>query len=295
MARIRWAGAIVLIGALVGTSVTADETDREPDRVAIRKATESFVAAFEKGDAQLVGTHLTTGAELIPDENPGIRGREAIQKAYAEHFASHPNQKITLEPESLRFISRDTAVEEGLMRTSVEQDAPTTQRFSLLHVREEGQWLLAEIREWPSEGTELRDLEWLIGSWQANRTDAEVQTTYEWLGNKAFIRGNISIREQDRTVSGMQLIGPDPSTGELAIWMFESDGGVVQGTCTREGKAWVFETHGLTADGGEFAAKNILLRVNQDTITWQPIQLTVGDEEIGDLPPVKVTRVKAAK
>ena len=91
----------------------------------------------------------------------------------------------------------------------------------------------------------------------------------------------------------MQLIGVDPQTGELAIWLFESDGGVAQGTCTRDGKAWVFETQGLTADGGELAAKNILVRVNNDTITWQPVNLVLDDEEIGNLPPVKVTRVKA--
>ncbi|MEX2188339.1 MAG: hypothetical protein WD875_16145 [Pirellulales bacterium] len=153
--------------------------------------------------------------------------------------------------------------------------------------------MLAEIQEWPSEGTELRDLDWLIGSWQAKRPDAEVRTTYEWLGNKAFIRGNITIRRKDSTLSGMQLIGVDPQTGDLNIWIFESDGGVAQGTCTREGKTWIFETSGLLADGGELAATNILARVDNDTITWQPINLTVGDEEIGNLPPVKVTRVKA--
>ena len=39
----------------------------------------------------------------------------------------------------------------------------------------------------------VRDLEWLIGSWQAKRDDVEVKTTYEWWGNKAFIRAEISI------------------------------------------------------------------------------------------------------
>ena len=294
MTRTVLMGAIVGMGCLMATTARADETEREADRAAIRKVMQSFVAAFEKGDAAQVATHLTAGAEMIPGDAPGIRGREAIQKACAEHFKRHPQQKITLEPESLRFISKDTAIEEGLMRTSVEQDAPTTQRYNLFHVREDGKWLLAGIREWPSagEGTELRDLEWLIGSWQAKRADVEVHTTYEWLGNKAFIRGNISVREKDRSVSAMQLIGIDPQTGELAIWVFESDGGVAQGTCTRDGKAWVFETKGLTADGGELGAKNILVRVNNDTITWQPVNLTIDDEEIGDLPPVKVTRVK---
>ena len=145
------------------------------------------------------------------------------------------------------------------------------------------------------EGTELLDLGWLIGSWQAKQAEAEIQTTYEWLGNKAFIRGNITMRQKDIALSAMQLIGTDPRTGELTIWVFESDGGVAQGTCTRDGNTWIFETSGLTADGGELGATNLLVRVNNDIITWQPINLTVGDDDIGDLPPVKVTRVKATK
>ena len=293
MTRKLFVAVFVAIGCFVAAAPT-DETGRDADRTAIRAATESFVAAFEKGNAEQAATHLTAGAELIPDDAPGIRGREAIQMACIEYFKKHPQQKITLEPESLRFTSRDTAVEEGLMKTSVEKGAPTTQRYSLLHVREDGKWLLAAIREWPSEGTELGDLEWMIGSWEANRSDAEVHTTYEWLGNKAFLRGTITMRQEDQTLTVMQLIGIDPQTGELAIWVFESDGGVAQGTCTRDGNTWIFDTKGLMADGGELAATNILARVNNDTITWQPVNLTLDDEDIGNLPPVKVTRVKAS-
>ncbi len=169
MSRTLLLAGIVVIGCSVMSAAPKEEADRETDRAAIRKATDSFVAAFEKGDAEQAAAHLTAGAELIPDDAPGIRGQEAIQKAFAAHFKSHPKQKITLEQESLRFISRDTAIEEGLMKTAVENGAPTTQRYNLLHVREDGKWLIAAIREWPSEGTELQDLGWLIGSWQAMR------------------------------------------------------------------------------------------------------------------------------
>ena len=286
-------GVFMAFGCGVLAAAPADESARKADEVAIRKATQEFVAAFEKGEAETVAAHLTEGAEMVPDDASEIRGREAIQKACAGHFARFPQQKITLNPESLRFTSRDTAVEEGLMITSVEKGAPATHRYSLHHVREDGKWLIAEIHEWASEATALQDLEWLIGSWQSKRADVEVQTTWEWLGDKAFIRGTITMRQKDQTVSGMQLIGIDPRTDEMTIWVFESDGGVTQGTCTRDDNTWIFETSGLTADGGELASTNILARIDNDTITWQPVNLTVGDEVIGDLPPVRVTRVKA--
>ncbi len=282
-------------GAAAVATAQQPAGERQADRDAIRAAVANLVKAFETGNAPAAGAILTSGAEIIPDDAPPLRGREAIRKAYAEFFAKHPKRKITLESESLRFTSRDTAIEEGHMSVALDGDAPESQRYSMLLVREDGKWLVALIKEWPSEEADLRDLGWLIGTWEAKRTDVAVRTTYEWFGNKAFIRATIAAREKEITLSGMQLIGKDPRTGELRSWSFGSDGGIAEGTCTRDGNAWIFESAGVNEDGEPTSAKNILVRVNDDTITWQPVNLTVGDEHVGDLPPVKVTRVKTTK
>src|SRR5439155_1545848 len=85
--------------------------DRPADRAAIREALKSFVAAFEKGDAAAAAGHMTTGAELMAPDGTTEHGRDAIQKAYAEHFAKYPKHQVTVDQESLRFTSRDTALE----------------------------------------------------------------------------------------------------------------------------------------------------------------------------------------
>jgi hypothetical protein len=36
----------------------------------------------------------------------------------------------------------------------------------------------------------------------------------------------------------------------------------------------------------------VLRRINDDTVTWQSVDRFFGDEEIPDLAPVKVTRIK---
>ena len=60
--------------------------------------------------------------------------------------------------------------------------------MSTLFAREDGQWRIALLREWPDEEASLRELSWLIGSWSSQEGDRPVQTTYEWEGEKAFIR-----------------------------------------------------------------------------------------------------------
>jgi uncharacterized protein (TIGR02246 family) len=271
------------------------DPERTADRAALKALVEQFVSAFSSGDAEATAALLTEGAELIPEQGDAVRGKQAIQELYAAHFQDRNSPRIELEPESVRFISQNSAIEEGHMRISTEGGAPAAQRYGLMFVRENGNWQIALIREWASEQAGLLDLEWLVGHWEAKRPDAEVHTTYEWFGDHAFLKGTISARQKDVTLEGMQLIGLDPVDGSLRIWVFEADGGFAQGVVTREDDSWIFETIGTLADGGVLSSKNILVRVNDDTITWQPVQLTVGDEQIADLPPVKVTRIKPAK
>jgi ketosteroid isomerase-like protein len=264
-------------------------------RAAIDKTTQSFVEAFSRGDVDRVAAHLSEGAELISDEAPPLRGRDAIVKALTNHFAENPKKSIVREVESLRFKSKLAVTEEGLLKVSIESEAPKHMRYSLDLIHEDAKWLIVSVHEWPEKNADLMDLEWLIGTWEAKRADAEMRTTYEWFGSKAYIRATISLREKDQIVSTMQMIGIDPRTDELRILTFEADGGFAEGTCTREGNTWIFESHGVLADGGELSAKNILVRVNSDTTTWQPISLQLGDETIEGIPPLKMTRVKPAK
>ena len=107
--------------------------------------------------------------------------------------------------------------EEGRLDVHISGSPPESDRYSMFLVREDGKWLLAQIKEWPGDDADLADLAWLLGIWKANRTDVAVNTTYEWFGNKSFIRGTISVVQKDRTLTGMQLIGKDPRDGQLRM------------------------------------------------------------------------------
>ncbi|MDB5336446.1 MAG: SnoaL-like domain protein [Planctomycetaceae bacterium] len=268
---------------------------RAADATAIRTTMLSFGEAFQKGDAPAAAAFLTSGAELIALEGITVRGRDAIQEAFTNHFSKDARPKIHLDVGSLDFPSRDTAVQEGVMKITAAGGEHTTNNYSVLLVREDGKWYLASIREWALEKSPLEELEWLIGSWSAKGKDAEAQTTYEWFGNKTFIKAQFSIREKETTVTGMQLIGIDQETGNLRTWTFEADGGYGEGVVNRDGNKWVFETATALTDRRLMTSSNILIHVDKNTFTWQPIDLTIDGEQIANLPPVKVLRVEAKK
>jgi uncharacterized protein (TIGR02246 family) len=273
--------------------VKADEPKRPADEDAIRKSSADFVKAMEKGDAKAVAAFWTEQGEYIGDDGTTIRGRKAIEAAYEKTFGKVKKLKLDITVESIRFPSKDTAIEEGYAKAfkgGAEQ--PTTSRYSVLHVREGGRWLMALLREWPDEGVSLRDLDWLIGAWEGKTPDAEIRTTYEWDGKKNSIRCHFTIKQPEHTLVGTQVILRDPRTGSLRAWLFDDDGGFGDSVWSRDGKRWLIEASGVQSDGGELTATNILTPVDKDSFTWQSTERTLDGEQLPNVPPVKVRRVK---
>lgn len=271
---------------------SGDTNNRKVDRAGIQAQGEAFLKAFENGDAERVASFWTVDGELIGDDGSVYRGRAAIEKVYRELFRSTKKCRAEIQTQSLRFPSKDTAIEEGYFKVRVDKAEPTTSQYSILHVREGGKWLMAVVREWPAKTVSLSDLEWLIGSWVAKREDTEVHTTYEWMWDKSFIRVQFTIRQKDRPLRGFQMIGKDEASGQLRSWTFESEGGFGEATWIRDGKKWVLDSAGRLRDGSTLAATNLLTPLDQDSFTWQSIKRSIGGEEVDDLPPVKVTRIK---
>ncbi len=271
----------------------ARASQRPEDEAAVRQATADFVKAFEKGDAKAVADSWTEAGEYIDEDGTTLRGRAAIADAYSKAFAKKKKLKLEVTVDSIRFPSKDTAIEEGYAKTyKGDSEQPTSARYSVLHVREGDRWLMALLREWPDEGVSLRDLDWLIGAWEAKTDEAEVHTAYEWDAKKNTIRCRITIRAPGRNVTGTQVLLKDPRSGQLRSWLFDDEGEFGDGTWTRDGKRWVIAATGVQADGGEVTATNILTPVDRDTFVWQSTERTLDGEELPNIPPVKVRRVK---
>ncbi|MCI0704664.1 MAG: SgcJ/EcaC family oxidoreductase [Planctomycetia bacterium] len=271
---------------------TVAPEDRPADREGVQKAVDSFVTAFRKGDGKAVADHWTAEGEYIGDDGATFRGRADLEKAYAEFFKKNPGNSLEVEVEAIRFPSKDTAVVEGHFKLRKAKGELIVSKCSFLYAREEGKWLIAIAREWPGDGLSLRDLEWLIGSWESKRDGVVVSTKYEWTANKSFIKSQFTITQDGQKHTGTQMIGKDPSTGLLRVWTFEDSGGIGEADIVRDGKKFVHAARGVTPDGQVLTATNIMTQVDADSFLWHAIDRWMDDESLPDLPPIKVTRVK---
>jgi uncharacterized protein (TIGR02246 family) len=285
-------------GADSGSQDVARPDAREPDRAAIRELMRAVAGAIGSRDASALAALWTADGEYISEDGTLVRGRAALEKAYKERFARSEAVKITMERETIRFLGQDTAVEDGSATVVPDPTQPSvTTRYSALIVRENGSWRIAQFRELSREAISVRDLDWLVGSWKSGEAGNLVETTYVWDNpeTKTFLRVQFTIKTDDRTLTGTQIIGVDPQTGELRNWTFESEGGIGEAVWNRDQNQWIIEAIGTLADGSELVATNILTQIDADTFTWQSINRTLDGEPLPDLPPTKVMRIRGPK
>lgn len=287
-----WGG---VAGQSPGGRAEATKDAHGADRAAIRAVMTSFEKAFEAGDAAALVSHWTGEGEYRDDDGMDIQGRDALALRFKAFFAKWPKPKAEVEPESLRFLSRDVAIETG--KVSVRLD-PATEASPVLYeglfVRENGRWLLASLRESADDDSGgVQALDWLVGEWKSKEGDADIASKYSWDENKKFLQVRFTIKEKDRELTGLQVLGDDPADGALRAWIFEAGGGVGEAVWSRDGNHWTAEASGALADGRTLTSTNVLRRIDNDTFTWQSVNRRIGDDELPDLPPVKVTRVKA--
>jgi uncharacterized protein (TIGR02246 family) len=274
---------------------TATESARAADKPAVEKRTRGLLDAIARGDAREVASFWTTDGEYQGGDGRTVRGRDNLEKAYRAFLEKGARDGITVHDQAIRFLSRDTAIDEGRFRVKGKTPADRASlRYSALYVRDGGEWRLAQLREW-SEGPSLQDLDWLIGTWSLKTDRAESRFTFDWTEGKTFILGRFSVKRESRTVTGIQVVGRDPSSGAIRSWTFGSEGGIEEATWVRQEKRWVIAAKGVLPDGEGSSATNYLTPVDENTFTWQTVDRVIDGEKAPDAGPNKIIREKVSR
>jgi uncharacterized protein (TIGR02246 family) len=274
-----------------------DEKDRPEDREAIRKSADEFVQAFEKGDAKTLAAMWTEQGEYHDDNGVSLRGRPAIEKAYAEMFKAKPKGKIEVDIRSIRFLGKDAAVEDGVLRTKpAGAELPSATFYSALHVREDGKWKIASVQESGAGEDKLEDISWLIGTWTARVKNREMEMQFAWNAKKTQIRNQFTAKEDGKvTISGTQTITFDPQYGRIRSWLHDDDGGHGQSLWYRDGNRWVLDALGVLPNGRATSSTNIITRLGDHEFLWRSTHRLIENSSMPDADPVKLTRSKSGQ
>ncbi len=216
-------------------------------------------------------------------------------------FAENPDVRLRVVIDSLRLLNDLTAIEDG--RTMVDPPplgAPGMGKYTAIHVKVDGKWLISTVREsWietPSTYKNVADLEWLVGTWVGEQHGAKSESVCRWVANKSFVERKYQVTQTDgTTTSGVQLIGWNPELGRVQSWNFSSDGGHAVGVWSPRENGWSAEMRGTTGAGLPTTAINLLTRLDDNAYVWQSIQRTLDGRPLPDTDEVVLKRRRAAQ
>ena len=140
----------------------------------------------------------------------------------------------------------------------------------------------------------LEDLDWLLGEWTTKVKGDDVKLSFVRDPKKPVVTAKFTRTPSGKDpVSGTIRIAFDPETGQIRSWGFEDDGAHSQALWLCDGKSWVLDSRGVLADGTPTAERIVLQRVGPDVITWQAVDRVLGETQLTDTPPMRLTRTKS--
>jgi uncharacterized protein (TIGR02246 family) len=283
---------------------TATAADRSADEKAIRDAGAAFVRTYNAGDARAIADLFTPDAEVIDEHGHRIQGRDAIAGHFAQTFDANPGETIEVAIDSIRFLGREAAKEEGRARLTPAPasaqpsakiraespglgHAPHSSGYTVLYVRQDGRWLQSSVREHVDEAVtphqRLEPLGWLLGEWVDEGGASVVSSDTRWSEDGNFLIRAFTLHVQGRpAMSGTQRIGWDPLTRQIKSWVFDSEGGHGEALWSRDGSRWVVKASGVLPDGRVASATQVYTVVNPHLVHWKSIDRTAGEQVESD-------------
>jgi uncharacterized protein (TIGR02246 family) len=254
---------------------------------AIKQLVQDMQSAFNDHNAEAFAKYFAEEAEVVNVDDVRIHGRGAIQDVFADYFERNPEVQLEIEMHALRPLTDSLILEQGVSHVRNEGDqAEEVARYTVIYTRQDDDWRIAYARDSASQrGAEdqLQQLAWLIGDWIDESAEGAVITSYRWGEGERFIEGEYHVHAVGYpNLSGTLRIGWDPQAKQLRSWVFDSNGGFATGVWSQSDDGWTIKMTGVMSDGSSMTATNCLTRTEEDHLSYQSLDRTIGGEKMPD-------------
>lgn len=298
------AGACRILSVVLLCAVGAVQAaDTAPAVDELRKASVAYAEAFTKGDFAALADQWTARAELV-EGGTRLEGREAIVESIKLWRARNPQASLAIELTDVEMVAEPIARVAGVMRfTKKPGDKPLESRFTGLRVKEGSVWRLAESRVTPAHVAALDDLDWMLGTWQAEVADrATIEISYERaLGGYAIV-GKTRIMPKPGKVTllpngieALEVIHADRDAGLIRSWVFDSTGAKAEGFFEFDGTSFEKVMAGTPSDavGGRVATwVQVISPSGEGKATTHMIERRIDGVGMPDAAPLTFKKVR---
>jgi uncharacterized protein (TIGR02246 family) len=288
--------AALCVALMWAANGTAAESSRSADLSAVTGSADVFRDAYHKGDAKAIGALFSPAAEFIDSGGDIYHGSAAIETAFAELFAETQPGRMKIDVEAVRYLGPGVLAEEGTTTVIPNgQEAATKNRYVAIHVKQQdGKWLIVSARsqslEFLAPGEHLKELAWLVGNWVDESDESRVETSWRWSDDGNFLIGEFNVGIEGISImGGTHRIGWDPVRKQIRSWVFDSEGGFVEGYWSNLGDHWVMKSTGARPDGTVGSATFTYRRGGDDLFSLEMKDRIIGGERE---PDMKITVVR---
>ena len=261
-------------------------------------AAEQFEKAYNAGDAKTIASQFTDDGQVVDEDGNVVDGRANIEAVFSQLFKDHPKAQIQVELTSLRLITPMIAVEDGYSTTTLSPDESSARSpYTIVHMKRDGKWLVARVRDFPEENAtltaheQLRSLDWLVGKWVDESDEGRVQTTCKWSEDGNYLLQEYVVKTRmGAELQGIQRIAWDPLRRTIRSWAFDNSGGFTEAVWTPLDDGWILKTEGVTPDGQSASVARRVIQVTDDAYQIASTNMVVGNELVPD-STIRVVRV----
>lgn len=268
------------------------------DQEGLSASAEEFEKAYNAGDAKTIGAQFTSDAQIVDEDDNVVEGRTEIEAVFAQLFKDYPKARIQVELTSLRLIAPTIAIEEGYSTTTLSPDESSSRSpYTIVHIKHDGKWLIARVRDFPAENTtltaheQLRSLEWLVGKWVDENADGRVQTNCKWADEGNYLIQEYVVKSRSGgELQGNQRIAWDPLRRTIRSWAFDNSGAFTEAIWTPVDDGWILKTEGVTPDGQGVSVTRRVIQLTSDAYQLNSSDMVVGNQLVPD-STIRVVRV----
>ncbi len=262
-----------------------------------------LASAAIAGDAEKMSSVFTEDATYIDESGDSTTGRSEIKQRFQKALLAHKPTSLKFDSRSLRYISSDVAVSDGVVRRadSEADGLPASTRYMLVFKKSDAGWQIANATETgieaPPAKERMQELSWLIGDWEASRDGTVVHMSSHWIADGHFIQCRFEISKPNTpTIVEVQVVGWDPTAQRPISFTFNSNGGFGRGQWFKRDEKWFIEFNEVEQTGSNTRAVNVLNSQGNDSFTWQSTERSIDGVPApdSDLVTVKRTQKKAS-
>ncbi len=297
----RTVALILIISSIVMVFGVNADTGSNQDDTALRKVVESYVAAYNSGDASAVASHWSQNGEYLTQTGERVKGPDKIRAALEKFFAENKGIQVKTSVFDIQVQPKDRVVIKGLAVFSRPGEENDEEFFTATTVKEKGTWKLLKVEEEESPVplstiAKLGELEWLIGDWMDKGEHSSVETNFRWARDYSFIVGTFRVSVENRVdLEGTQVIGWDPVEKKLRSWIFDNKAGFAEGEWSRQGETWTLKLKSVLGTGQKASSILVYTYVDPNSFTWQSFGREVNGEPLPDIEKVTIVRKNTQK